>query len=164
MPEIDHHPDFVPRNRLGLWIYRLDRELVVQTDLTDRPFKARWLRVDREGTITIPAGYAWDGCTPKLSFFDLFVIGTPDGIIQVKTGLPRTGRGSLVHDALYQYMAWHEFSRAEVDRLFLDLMRRDDFLLSRAYWLAVRLFGGLFAPRKRADRATVRSSMMANAA
>lgn len=160
MPTLDDHPDFRARDRWGLWLYRIDREFRVESPFVGRPFRARWLTIHADGTIIIPAGYAWDGCTPKWSVFDLCTIGTPDGIVNVRTGMRRTGRASLVHDALYQYLAWHEISRAEADRLFLDLMRRDGFALARLYWLAVRAFGGVFARGKHPDRARIRAESL----
>lgn len=32
-------------------------------------------------TAIVHKGYRWDGCSPKFSIFDLFWIGTPDGVI-----------------------------------------------------------------------------------
>lgn len=158
---LDDHPEFRPRDRMGLWLYALDQDYETESPVEDRPFYARWLRIEADGRISIPAGYAWDGCTPKWSFFDLFTIGTPDGIVNPRTRLRRTGAASLVHDALYQYMAWHDVSRAEADRLFYDMMRRDGFALAWPYWVAVRVFGGVFARKKHPDRARIRAESRA---
>lgn len=154
---LDDHPEFKPRDRMGLWLYALDRDYVTESPFDGRPFHARWLRIAADGRITIPANYAWDGCTPKWSVFDLFTVGTPDGIVNPRTRMRRTGAASLVHDALYQYLAWHDLSRAEVDRLFLEMMRRDGFALALLYWVVVRAFGGLFAKKKHPERARIRA-------
>ena len=63
-----------------------------------------------DGRLIIPREYTWDGCTPKFSILDIFVIGTPDGIKNINTGKPKTYFASLVHDVLYQYFRWHEIS------------------------------------------------------
>jgi hypothetical protein len=62
----------------------------------------------------------------KTSMFDMFVVGTPDGIVDIKTMKPKTYNASMVHDALYQYFKWYDFCEglaAEakvVDRFFKD--------------------------------------------
>ena len=43
-----------------------------------------------DGAITVLAGYAWDGCTPKFNFFDV-LSGTPDGVVDTRTGRSKTG-------------------------------------------------------------------------
>lgn len=83
-------------------------------------------------------GYAWDGCSPKFNVFDLFIIGTPDGLIDPKTGKPITYYASLVHDVLLQYQDLHNLSRKEIDGVFLHFL--GDFKLRRLYYLSVRLY------------------------
>ena len=39
----------------------------------------RRLEIRKNGEIKVLAGYAWDGCTPKFSLWDICV-GTPDGV------------------------------------------------------------------------------------
>lgn len=146
---VDDRPDFEPRDRNGLWIYRLDRDVEVRTGVTGHRFSGRWLRIHPDGRMVIPAGYAWDGCTPKFNVFDLVILGTPDGVRTTPDLLPRTWKASLVHDALYQYYAWHAVERADIDRLFLRMLQQRGFHPARVYWLAVRLFGGWFVPEKR---------------
>lgn len=102
------------------------------------------LRVFADGRICVKKGYAWDGCSPKLSVFDLFWLGTPDGIADAITRKPATYEASLIHDALYQFMDDERmpFTRGHMDRFFLELMRRRRFLLRHPYYWAVRLAGG----------------------
>ena len=73
----------------------------------NEPFISKWLEINENGKITVKAnekGYSWDGCSPKKSFFNLFIFGTPDGHIDYRTNLPFTHDASLFHDALYQYL------------------------------------------------------------
>lgn len=152
---IEECPDFEPRDKRGIWIYRLDREFRMPSSFTGSAFVAEWLRIDADGTITIPEGYAWDGATPKFSLLDLLILGVPDGIVSVRTGKPRTHHATLVHDALYQYFPWHDVTRKEIDVLFLEMMRQERFKLSWVYYTAVRLLGGFFVPGKSPGRADI---------
>jgi hypothetical protein len=99
----------------------------------DAPF----LKVEN-GHCTVPKGYAWDGCTPKIKIFGK-IIGTPDG----KNDECKVA--TLWHDAEYQYS--HELSkqgvkRAESDfRFYMNLVRRWNH--AELYYNAVRLFGWL---------------------
>ena len=52
--------------------------------------------------------------------------------------------GSLVHDALYQFLAdGLPLTRRQADLVFLQLMRESGFRLAPIYWLFVRALGGL---------------------
>ena len=57
---------------------------------------------------------------------------------------------SLVHDFLYQYLpqiialSTQKNPRKAADKEFLHILRRMGFKLSRVYYRAVRLFGGVF--------------------
>ena len=152
---IEDHTDFEPREKQGVWIYKLDREFSRPSMFSDMPFVGRWLRIDTDGTIRVPEGYAWDGATPKFSILDLVIVGTPDGIVSVWSGKPRVYHATLVHDALYQYFPWHGVSRREIDTLFLEMMREQRFKLSWLYYAAVPLFGGFFVPVKALGRTEV---------
>lgn len=77
--------------------------------------------------LTIHAGYAWDGCT-----------SWPDS--------PTNLLASLAHDLGYQ-MGTHPrnpFTRTEIDRWFLDLLRHKNDPSPRMLWLGVRLAGWKF--------------------
>lgn len=109
----------------------------------DRKGKRR-LEIRPDGTVRIPAGYAWDGCTPKFALWDI-VIGTPDGMPNPDTKQPKAYFASLLHDALYQFLdAGLPITRKQADQLFLDLLTRDQFTPRQLYYRAVRLFGGFF--------------------
>jgi hypothetical protein len=129
--------------------YRLTRDWAFQ----DGEGRTR-LVISAEGVISVLAGYAWDGCTPKTCFLDL-VVGTPDGVVYLGTGRPKTYYASLVHDALYQFLpAGLPLTRAQADRCFLLLMTESEFAPRRVYYWAVRAFGWLTLPITRRIRAT----------
>lgn len=109
-------------------------------DLSCRDGTGReWLRIGRH-TLTIPAGYAWNGCSPKRHLRPFGWIGTPDF-------LP-TRLASLFHDALYQFKRVDRFpfDRATCDLIFLEVMCLGKFRLANAYHGAVRDFGGITYP------------------
>jgi hypothetical protein len=101
------------------------------------------MHINANGDWVVLAGYAWDGCTPKYAFYDL-LIGTPDGAPHPKTKKPKTYYASLVHDVLYQFLDINpEVGKAQADKIFFELLARDDFALRRVYFYAVSWFGGL---------------------
>jgi len=104
----------------------------------------RWLEISKDGRATVFAPYAWDGCTPKYALWDI-VLGTPDGVPNVRTKKPKAYYASLVHDVLYQFLGTGlPISRAGADRIFFDILARDDFGPRWIYYAAVRVFGGGF--------------------
>ncbi|MGE5234210.1 MAG: hypothetical protein ACM3OB_08860 [Acidobacteriota bacterium] len=132
------------------WLYRLESNYSWQSSLPiaedvafqDKNGKVR-LILEQGGRITVTRGYAWNGCSPKFCFFDL-ILGTPDGVVDPRTGHAKTWCASLVHDALYQFVPdGLPLRRAQCDRCFLELLRLDGFRLRGIYWAAVRIFGGL---------------------
>lgn len=133
------------------WRYRLEKDYSWQSGyqldqdwaFEDRRGTVR-LILRADGTITVTAGYAWDGCTPKFCVLDLSV-GVPDGAVHADTGQPKTYYASLIHDALYQFLPdGLPLNRSQADRCFLRLMTRDEFALRYLYYAAVRVFGDLF--------------------
>ena len=128
----------------GPWIFKTDSAVTVVTDIVGITFRSRWLNVKEDGTITVSAEYAWDGNSKKLNVFDLFVLGTPDGIVDVRTMKPKTWYASLVHDALYQYYGYHGIARKDMDALYRALAREANFAPADLYWFFVRVCGGLF--------------------
>lgn len=101
------------------------------------------LTIRADGTARVLAGYAWDGCTPKVVVCDI-VIGTPDGATHALTGKPKAYYASLLHDALYQFLdAGLPMSRKDADEVFLELLTRDSFAPRGLYYAAVRVFGGV---------------------
>lgn len=103
------------------------------------------LVLHRDGSFTIREKYAWNGCTPKFGFFDI-LIGTPDGVVHRETGKPKAYYATMIHDSLYQFIPVlpqdFPITRKVADKLFLELLERDEFILRWIYWLAVRVFGG----------------------
>lgn len=143
------------------WRYCLDRPYTWQSGL---PFDQDWAFEDRigvvrlilraDGTMTVTAGYAWDGCTPKGCVLDLS-FGVPDGVVSAVTGKPKTYYASLIHDALYQFLPdGLPLSRVQADRCFLRLMTREHFAWRHVYYWAVRALGGLFQRGGRWKRQT----------
>ena len=128
----------------GPWIFKIEEDVSVETDITGITFASRWLAITPEGRMTVSAGYAWDGNSKKINVFDLFVIGTPDGIIDVRTMKPKTWYASLVHDALYQYFGYHGIARKEMDELYRLLAREARFAPTPIYHAVIRILGGLF--------------------
>lgn len=132
------------------WIYVLQNDEIYKSGNTfedDQAFEdssgVRRLEIRRNGEIRVLSGYAWDGCTPKFSVWDI-VFGIPDGIPNERTKKPKTYYASLFHDALYQFLdAGLPISRKDADQIFLELMTRDHFAPRQLYFLAVRLFGGV---------------------
>jgi catechol 2,3-dioxygenase-like lactoylglutathione lyase family enzyme len=101
------------------------------------------LLLERNGAITVTRGYTWNGCSPKFFVLDL-MFGTPEGVVNARTGQRKTYYASMVHDALYQFLAdGLPLTRAQADLCFLFLMRESSFRLAPLYWLFVRAFGGL---------------------
>ena len=142
------------------WLYRIDANYTwtspFKQDADYAFFDARGrlrLLIERNGAITVTHDYTWNGCSPKFHMLDL-LFGTPEGVVNARTGQRKTYYASLVHDALYQFLADDlPLTRAQADRCFLALLRESAFLLAPLYWGFVRLFGGLvhFATRRWRD-------------
>lgn len=104
----------------------------------------RRLEIHPDGNARVLANYAWDGCTPKFSLFDI-VFGTPDGIPNEVTRKPKAYYASLLHDVLYQFLdADLPLTRAQADSVFLEILTRDRFAPRPVYYATVRIFGGVF--------------------
>lgn len=115
------------------------REAVFESELQ---YECEWFTLTHGGLLTIKKGYAWDGCTPKKSLWNLWIVGVPDGHIDYRTQKPYTYYASLVHDALYQYGDTVPMKRKQIDGVFLELL--GDFKLAKLYYWMVRIFGGRF--------------------
>ena len=151
----------MPCKDAAYWLFRLETNYSWQSPYV---FDRDWAFQDKnghtrllltiDGVITVIKGYAWDGCTPKTCAFDL-VLGTPDGVVFLGTGKPKTYYASLIHDALYQFLPEDPpLTRAQADRCFLSLMEEHKFALRHVYWIAVRLFGWISWRITRRIRAT----------
>ena len=137
------------------WIFELDEDYSINVKphlppeftegcaFEDRSGKRR-LELHADGKLVVLAAYAWDGCTPKFSIWDI-VFGTPDGVPNTQTRKPKAYYASLVHDVLYQFLPVQlPISRADADKIFLELLTRDGFGPRWIYYAAVRIFGGGF--------------------
>lgn len=102
-------------------------------------FWNQWLRIDRDGTITISEGYSWDGCSPKWSIAGR-AFGVPDGPIQAD-GYPQTAWASLVHDALCQFRRWVPVTKRQTVELFREMLALARWECTRLYVFAVNYFG-----------------------
>ncbi len=127
------------------YIYKILKDYVYEDTgwELEKEFDSKWLHISKDGVITVKAnekGYAWDGCTPKVSIFNLFILGVPDGHVDYRTMEPFTYRASLVHDALYQYLDTIPVTKEKVDWLFLKML--GDFKLRYVYHFFVKYFGG----------------------
>ena len=136
------------------WVFVLDSDypwLSGRTFAEDCAFEdssgRRRLEIRKNGEIRVRAGYAWDGCTPKFSLWDICV-GTPDGVPNAGTKKPKAYYASLLHDALYQFsiqgLPAPLDRRKEVDRILLELLERDGFAPRWVYYGVVRTVGWLF--------------------
>lgn len=133
------------------YVFIENNNITYQTRLRNVIFSNDWLQIDPDGQIVLRganpmySGYAWDGCSPKFFFWDVY-FGTPDGVVDLTTRKPETYYASLIHDALYQFR--HEYkgqvSRKMTDLIFLDEMCRRNFRLSGLYYRVVRLFGWIY--------------------
>ncbi len=96
------------------------------------------------GSVTVHAGYSWDGCSVKVAQIGPIFIGTPDGFKN------QTKYASLIHDVLYQFNKEineqnnNLLTREKVDQIFYDELVKARWPLARIYWFAVRKLGGKF--------------------
>ena len=107
-----------------------------------RPRPVNWDSADKDwffiddGVWYIAKGVAWDGAS-----------GVPDGDEDPnKPGYPALWLASLIHDLGYMFMDEDDFpySRFEIDQAFEYFMLEAGFKYTRVYFLAVRLFGGIW--------------------
>ncbi len=152
-PLLRHCPQLAGRFFYGEWLVIHDGLLIInpgqaEVDLAQRSVRYHFDR---------PTTYAWDGCTPKVPFYWLAIIGIPDWwerkhqLLRLEAGevreqevfWPLAHPASLVHDALYQYLNVAPVAKHEADLLFFQMLREAGMWrpLAFAYYLAVRLFG-----------------------
>jgi len=101
-----------------------------------------------EGLLIVKAGYVWDGPSGKILGIDF----TPDNEYSM--------RGSLIHDALYEFMRKGKIDtewRLTADILFKNALIEDGMstIQARIWFLAVRRFAKDYADPKNAREALV---------
>lgn len=170
---------FHSRDRDVPWVAYIEGPLIVQADCAKgKCFYGEWLII-HNGYIIVNPGcsvlsksrhrvryfhkmqrtYAWDGCSPKRSWFWVLIIGTPDwwqrklaittwsarGALERKEVFwPMTHYASVVHDALYQYLRHIPITPEEADRLFFDMLKECGMrpAIAKVYYWAVKCCGG----------------------
>lgn len=141
MKRIDGVHEYVFKIKNIVWIDSKRIKVKESTTYDNR------LRINTNGNIWVIAShsepFAWDGCTPKFIWKDI-VLGTPDGVVDFRTGKPKNFYASLFHDALYQFAPRDQVTRKQADLVMLDEMRIVNFKLAKTYYLFIRLFGWYF--------------------
>ncbi len=122
------------------WKYDLPESETFQTRIKPgRTLKTDWITLQPDGTLTLEAGYAWDGPSGP-------AVDTPNSL-----------RGSAIHDALYQLMKlglldmkWFD----ESNREFLRWLKKDGmwYLRRRGWYRAVQLYGEDYMTRGHDDQ------------
>ncbi|MFA7114627.1 MAG: hypothetical protein WC214_04105 [Candidatus Omnitrophota bacterium] len=131
---------------MGVYLYRINYDYTYKSSIVGREFENEWMTLSKDGTLTIKGshqtGYCWDGCSPKLKFFDV-CLGTPEAVLNPKTGFSKTYHASLVHDIFYQFSINLKsiIKRKEVDREFYNILKSNNFRAAKLYYSAVRAFG-----------------------
>lgn len=145
MKKVEDMKGFKGVKECKIAIYQLQKDHVEEnTGLGDYTFDSKWLKIESDGKITVTKGYCWDGCTPKIVVCGVLLIGIYDGILDKITKIPKTYYASLIHDILYQYYGYHGIPKSKIDKLFLDMLRKQSFKYSLKYYIAVKLLGGFF--------------------
>jgi hypothetical protein len=128
---------------MGVYVYCHKQDYVYKSSITHKAFENDWFKLDYDGTVTVKGthlgGYAWDGCSPKLKFFDIYA-GTPEAVL-TKEGIPKTYFASMIHDVLYQFrkdLKKLGIKRKEADRQLYNILKRDGFKLAGLYYGVVR--------------------------
>ncbi len=140
---------------MGVYIYCIEEDYSYRSPIQGREFDNEWFKLEKDGTVTVKGsnkkGYAWDGCSPKLKFKDICLLGTPDAVLNWETRKPKTYYASLVHDIFYQfsYELRSSVKREEVDRLFYSILKENHLRFAEVYYRAVRLLGWMFWGKKR---------------
>ena len=134
---------------MNVYVYCIRQNYTHRSSITGRYFDNPWFNLALDGAVTIKGsngnGYAWDGCSPKFKFKDLY-FGTAESVLNHTTGQSKTYYASLVHDVFYQFAKQlrPHVKRREVDQEFYRLLTRDHFAFAKLYYLAVRALGWLW--------------------
>jgi len=134
---------------MGIYLYRIEKKYVHKSQIRKRKFENKWLKLEKNGNVTIKGtykkGYAWDGCSPKWKFRDI-CFGTPEGVLNETTGMSKTYYASMVHDIFYQFSPDLKslITRKEVDDEFYLILKKNKFKSALVYYWAVRFVGWLY--------------------
>jgi len=134
---------------MGVYIYCIKENYTYKSSIKGREFENEWLRLEKDGTVIVKGsnknGYAWDGCSPKVKIKDMY-FGTPEAVLNFKTGKSKTYYASLIHDIFYQFSKDIRsfISRKEVDKEFCIILEENEFRFSKPYYGFVWLFGWFF--------------------
>lgn len=131
------------------WRYRLPaRFYLFAPELAAVSYGGDWLEI-RDCRLSIPAGYAWDGCSPSLRLPARPLLpsgiwlGPWDGPLGID-GRPVTWRATLVHDVLCQFREDIQgLGKSATVRLFARMLENDGApgWMRRLYPAAVSLLG-----------------------
>jgi len=134
---------------MGVYVYCIKEDYVYGSSIKGREFENEWFKLEADGTAMVKGsnggGYTWDGCSPKIKIKDIY-FGTPEAVLNFKTGQSKTYYASLIHDVFYQFNKGIKPSirRKEVDREFYAILKENEFRFVRSYYWAVRLFGWIY--------------------
>lgn len=123
-----------------MWIYKLDKSYTyISPLLKDISFENEWGNI-RNGVLTIYKGYAWDGCTPKISISKTMAIGVWDGPLG-EDGKPMCYYPTLVHDFFCQFKNTIPITKDTTIQIFKTMMKDSGFIFYPLYVFAVKIFG-----------------------
>ena len=134
---------------MGVYVYCIKKDYVYQSFIKGYNFENEWFKLGEDGTVVVKGtnknGYAWDGCSPKGKIKDIY-FGTPEAVLNFRTGVSKTFYASLVHDVFYQFSKDVKsfVKRKQVDTEFYIILKEDEFRFARLYYYAVRFFGWVF--------------------
>ncbi|MGH1461009.1 MAG: hypothetical protein ACRBB6_03125 [Neptuniibacter sp.] len=113
------------------WLYQLDHDYTYRHPaLEGIEYRNDWCVIEN-GSLTIYAGYAHDGCSPKFDICGLFVIGVPDGRLHL--GKPITYYASLVHDVFCQWRHEIPITKPETVQIFREMLLEVKFGPAKKY-------------------------------
>jgi hypothetical protein len=134
---------------MSVYVYCIKQDYIYQSSIRGHEFENDWLKLSKDGQIVVKGthykGYSWDGCSPKFKIKDWY-FGTWEGVLNFDTGQSKTYYASLVHDVFYQFAKDVRafIRREEVDKEFLNILKRDGMRAAWLYYLGVRLFGWIW--------------------
>ena len=104
------------------FLYQLAEDEYFQTEIyPEEHINTNFIEMTGKGLLRVKRGYAWDG---------------PSGpTFNTKSSM----RGSLIHDALYQYLKDIPIKRKQADKIYLTLLK--DFKPKYIYYILLRALG-----------------------